>query len=934
MPTKHKLFPSLFLRMTGGRRSGDVPDYFTIVNAPWVSLGNNRYEIDGSQVSNTNLVTDAGAVTNGLTYYCTVEVVRCDAGWVRWVLGSTSAGTQRSTTGTFVESIVAVGGTFVYLQANALFDGEVRVTSNPVVEVTIPEALGLESASEIGTAIFASMGSPVALSVESVSEIGIVSVSGLTAPAATGLESVSEIGVASPPSAYAAPNIWESTWDDSTLAVTFSVDMDGDPDDPTLKWALHADGDSPTNEEVDAGTGFLETGSDTFSGGSYSDTFTLTYSMEREFPYAISYIVSGNGGLSNVVKNTFVLPALPVAEEVESVSEIGTATVSAISAPAATGVESASDIGDAYVLDTMGLIRQDMESRVDPFIGTGTGEAPGIAVGFVGEGSDEFSFGRGLKSIGGPVVDGDTLFCLGSVTKTLTGYAFAKAKVDGDLGWATLANTWLDSTPDDIRIHSSIDLRMLASHTSGLPTFPDNMGDDLTEPDLTQQPGKNYTKAKWAADIAAGGSDPLYVPGSNQSYSNLGFAALSIVMQNKFSYADDDELLDTKVFTPLGMTKTSSKTTTFLTTNADDLAQGYESDLTEAPFPDMGILAGAGEFISSANDMMIFVRELAERSSSYSQEMEVDISGPQAAIGYGHGISTTTDGEDLRTKGGSTAAYTCAIAWRENPNLGVVVLTNRGGLTTIVQLAEDLLDDAVARLAVQTPTGVESASEVGTASVLSISAPAATGVESASEVGTASPPATATSFTMLGDLYEEDNLTTYTFTAQTEANVICVVGRQSGAALPVSVTMNGKACTYLDGSAVEDDSIAFYSCPTADGSSTGSLVITFAGQQQRAFARTAYVEGFDLSAESASAFDMNNDNVTGSLSLDCPAGGVIFAVARLHTFAGDLANDSAGSNGVPAAWEIFAGAQTGFSITLAGTASANQFGGAISLATS
>lgn len=110
--------------------------------------------------------------------------------------------------------------------------------------------------------------------------------------------------------AMAAPDIWESTWNDSTLAVTFSVDMDGDATDPTLKWALHADGDSPTNDEVNAGTGFLETGSDTFSGGSYSDTFTLTYDMDRAFPYAVSYVVVGAAGVSNVIKNTLILPAL------------------------------------------------------------------------------------------------------------------------------------------------------------------------------------------------------------------------------------------------------------------------------------------------------------------------------------------------------------------------------------------------------------------------------------------------------------------------------------------------------------------------------------------------------------------------------------------------------------------------------------------------
>lgn len=144
----------LFLALA--RRRMNARNYFTTINSPWAALGGNRYEIDGSQVANTNLATEAGEVTNGGDYECTVEVVRCDAGWVRWVLGSTGTGTQRSTTGTFVETITATGGTFVYLQANPFFDGEVRVTSRPVVEATVTALLdhgGNDLTDESGNAL-------------------------------------------------------------------------------------------------------------------------------------------------------------------------------------------------------------------------------------------------------------------------------------------------------------------------------------------------------------------------------------------------------------------------------------------------------------------------------------------------------------------------------------------------------------------------------------------------------------------------------------------------------------------------------------------------------------------------------------------------------------------------------------------------------------
>lgn len=190
-----------------------------------------------------------------------------------------------------------------------------------------------------------------------------------------------------------------------------------------------------------------------------------------------------------------------------------------------------------------------------------------------------------------------------------------------------------------------------------------------------------------------------------------------------------------------------------------------------------------------------------------------------------------------------------------------------------------------------------------------------------------------TSFTMLADLYDEANNSVYTFSSQTEANIIAVHGRMGSgsAANPSGVTMNGNTCIKVAGSALSLDDLSFWTCADADGVSTGDLVVTFTQTQARAFARTAYVEGFDLSAAIDNDFDFNNDNAAGALSLDCPAGGLIFCMARLHTISG-LANGESSAYEVPAAWEIFSGAQTGFGITLVDESKNDQLGGAVSFA--
>lgn len=246
--------------------------------------------------------------------------------------------------------------------------------------------------------------------------------------------------------------------------------------------------------------------------------------------------------------------------------------------------------------------------------------------------------------------------------------------------------------------------------------------------------------------------------------------------------------------------------------------------------------------------------------------------------------------------------------------------------------------DPAIEITMGSPSGVTPTTYAPTVSVSGGAVSITTGTPSSVSPTTYAPDVSvsggSTSFTMLADLYNETDGTGYTFTSQTEANIICVVGRRGSGtnAAPSAVTMNGNTCTELASGVFGTDVISFWKCPDADGSSSGDLVVTFSDTQARAFARTAYVEGFDLSGSvSDSAFDMNNDNVAGSLSIDCPAGGLIFACARLHTISG-LANAEASSYEVPAAWEIFAGAQTAFSITLGNSGASDQLGGAISLA--
>jgi hypothetical protein len=119
----------------------------------------------------------------------------------------------------------------------------------------------------------------------------------------------------------------------------------------------------------------------------------------------------------------------------------------------------------------------------------------------------------------GPAPDGKTVFQLGSIGKTLTATALARA-----VGAGTVRLYTPLSLPSGFTVPRGetrrITLRDLATHSSGLPSLPANL---LAEAD-PYNPYAHYT----LEDLAAGlPQTPLNnEPGSAYAYSNLGFGLL------------------------------------------------------------------------------------------------------------------------------------------------------------------------------------------------------------------------------------------------------------------------------------------------------------------------------------------------------------------------------------------------------------------------
>jgi beta-lactamase class C len=189
---------------------------------------------------------------------------------------------------------------------------------------------------------------------------------------------------------------------------------------------------------------------------------------------------------------------------------IAVATIAAcMVAPVLAAGRDAGDGGSRAAPDRSAEVRRVVDSAIRPLMRENG--IPGAAVGVTVDGrSYVFDYGVASKETGKPV-DGDTMFELGSVSKTFTATLASWASVDGKLSLADpVARHWpaLGGTP-----FGAVTLLQLGTHTPG--GMPLQVPDDIRgEPDLLA-----YLKA-WR---------PAYPPGTERTYSNVSVGALGLV---------------------------------------------------------------------------------------------------------------------------------------------------------------------------------------------------------------------------------------------------------------------------------------------------------------------------------------------------------------------------------------------------------------------
>lgn len=210
-------------------------------------------------------------------------------------------------------------------------------------------------------------------------------------------------------------------------------------------------------------------------------------------------------------------------------------------------------------------------------------------------------------------ITADTLFEVGSITKTFTALLLADMAVKGELKLDDPVEKWLPQGITvglnglKLRDHTGAPIRLidLATHRSGLPRMPDNMPNGTRfDPyvDYREQQLLMYLKSRETL-VETDAGKTTKKRNEAYAYSNLGFGLLGYVLA-RAANMPYDELLQKRVLTPLRLTST------YLDTPLSELARFSNGhDLENSTTPKQAkhwrfdVIAPAGALRMSAKDM-------------------------------------------------------------------------------------------------------------------------------------------------------------------------------------------------------------------------------------------------------------------------------------------------------------------------------------------
>jgi CubicO group peptidase (beta-lactamase class C family) len=314
----------------------------------------------------------------------------------------------------------------------------------------------------------------------------------------------------------------------------------------------------------------------------------------------------------------------------------------------------------------------------------------GLAAAVVRDGSLEWFLGHGVADVRSrePITE-DTVFRIGSLTKTFTAIAVMQLCEQGIVDLDAPANEYLRSfrlVPTKASLRAAT-VRHLLTHTAGIGYW--RRFSDLLHPGVGSGDRAGRSGALPLADYYRKGLPVEVEPGTKWVYSNHGFAALGQIVED-VSGQPLERYLREHVFDPLGMEHTDLVRSERV---REQLATGYVlRSRGLKPVADREILTPGGSgMYSTAADMARYLAALLNGgagehgsvlepdtlASMFETHFQLDPRAPGMGLGF---EPNEASGHKTVWKTGIVSGFLSALVLAPEDGIGVVVLSNTGGL--------------------------------------------------------------------------------------------------------------------------------------------------------------------------------------------------------------------------------------------------------------
>lgn len=288
----------------------------------------------------------------------------------------------------------------------------------------------------------------------------------------------------------------------------------------------------------------------------------------------------------------------------------------------------------------------------------------------------------------------DMFFGIASITKNYIGALTLELVEAGVLTLEDPLSRWL---PEMANIDSSITLRQLLNHTSGLANYTDN---PAIFDFLFSDPSRTWTPEEVLALV----DPPTSAPGAAWSYSNTNFILLGMVIQEATQASVSTNLRD-RLFTPLSLNQTfleleeeipAPRAAPWADLNNDGALEDISSHPREALYSGAWT---AGGLVATADDVARWTKALFEGeilSQATLNLMLTFITPTSHPAAAGYGLGTMEFASNNLTRWGHTGdifGYGSIMMYVPERQISIAILINQGLDENVkIALANNLLD--------------------------------------------------------------------------------------------------------------------------------------------------------------------------------------------------------------------------------------------------